>query len=219
MRNILKTAIIAFGTLGALAIPASAQPYDDGSYGPQGYDQQYGPDPYDQAYAGDSGYPDGYCDPYYGCPDDYDDLPVYDGSVYWDGGWYNGPFFYRDTGGHRQFWVHGGWHYGNARGGHYGPALGRGFANRGFDRGQHNFSQRGTGGGSYGQRGFQTSQRQFANRGTGIQSNFASRGYGGGNGGWRGGSHFQQQAAPQARNEGGGHNWGGGHGGGGHHGR
>ncbi len=215
MRNITKAAIIAFGVTGALAVPASAQSYDDGYYGPQGYaqpygPQQYGPDPYDQAYAGD----DGSCDPYYGCPDDYYDLPVYDGEVYWDGGWYNGPFFYRDYGGHRQFWVHGGWHYGESRGGHFGPALGRdqfrshGLAARG------GFVNRG---------GYQ--RGNFAQRNVQAQA-FANRGFGGGNGGgWRGGDHYRQQAAQsQPQSGGGGHNWnGGGHNagghGGGHHGR
>ncbi len=249
MRNFYKAAVIAFGAAGALAVPARAQSYDDSygnydapqgygqayqqSYGQQPYGQQpygqqpygappygspYGADPYDQA--GNDG---GYCDPYYGCPDDYYDLPVYDGEIYWDGGWYNGPFFYRDFGGHRQFWVHGGWHYGNSRGGHFGPALGRGyfqthgfgnrggFVNRGFDRGQQNVyrgnygGQRNYGGGNYGardyaqrnfggQRAFQVPQQNAQPQA--YQSRFADRGYGGG---WRGGDHYQQRSAPQAQ--------------------
>ena len=105
MRHLFKAAIIAFGVTGALAaVPASAQPYDpnDDTYG--GYDQAYGPD--DGSYDPDYGY----CDPDYGCPDDYYDLPLYYGDVYYDGSWYNnGPFYYRDYGGRRQFWIHGGW--------------------------------------------------------------------------------------------------------------
>ena len=47
MKTSIKAAVVAFGALGALAIPASAQPYDNGGYGP-GYD-----DPnYDQNYQG-----------------------------------------------------------------------------------------------------------------------------------------------------------------------
>ena len=145
MRNILKAAVIAFGAAGALAaLPAGAQPFDDsyGAYAP--YDDQAQCDPYygcpQQAYGDTYG---GYCDPYYGCPDDYYDLPVYYGDVYWDGGWYDGPFFYRDYGGHRQFWLHGGWHYGESRGGHFGPALGRDyFRNHGF-AGRSGFAARG----------------------------------------------------------------------------
>ncbi len=37
MKTSIKAAVVAFGALGALAIPASAQPYDNGGYGP-GYD-------------------------------------------------------------------------------------------------------------------------------------------------------------------------------------
>jgi hypothetical protein len=268
MRSLVKAALVAFGVTGALAIPASAQSYDD-SYGnyyaPQGYGQPYqqpygqqpygqqpygqqaygappygspyGADPYDQA--DNDG---GYCDPYYGCPDDYYDLPVYDGEVYWDGGWYNGPFFYRDYGGHRQFWVHGGWHYGNSRGGHFGPALGRAYfqdhgfgnrgqsVNRGFDRGQQNVYRGGYSGRDYGQRNFGGGPRAYqapqqnAQPQQAFGGRFADRGYGGG--GWRGGDHYQQRAAPQAQPQaqpqsqpqaqpqGGGHNWGGREGGG-----
>ena len=82
----------------------------------------------------------GYCDPNYGCPDDFYDMPLYYGQVYWGDSWYPGPFYYRDFGGRRQFWVHGGWHDGNFRGGRFGPALGRGFYQ------SHNFAGRGFGG-------------------------------------------------------------------------
>lgn len=224
-------------------------------YGP-GYDQGYGPNPgyaqaptpypyYDpnaqDAYAGygppaygpDDGYyaynDYSYCDPYYGCPDDYYDLPVYDGAVFFDGGWYNGPFFWRDYGGHREFWIHGGWHGGNYRGGHFGAALGRDYFQRhglgtfarGGNFGRQNFArfapQRG-----YQQPAFNNFHGGFAGR---SSFNVQPRaGFGGfeGRGGWGGGNHggfqghFQQQA--QAFHGGGGWSHGGGGGGGWSHG-
>ena len=66
-------------------------------------------------------------------------MPLYYGQVYWGDSWYPGPFYYRDFGGRRQFWVHGGWHDGNFRGGRFGPALGRGFYQ------SHNYVGRGFG--------------------------------------------------------------------------
>lgn len=198
-------------------------------YGPpQGYapQQGYGPG-YDQGYAGAApgygqpGYgpqPDaqydasgyGYCDPTYGCPDDYYDLPVYDGSVFFDGGWDNGPFFWRDFGGHREFWIHGGWRGAQFRGGHFGAALGRDFF------AQHGIGTFARGGGFGGRQNFarfapQAGFRQPAFNG--FRGGFAGRtsfnaqpqhNFGGGRGGW---------------NHGGGGGWshgGGGHGGGGH---
>src|ERR1700704_4315153 len=117
MRRFFKAAIVAFGVTGALAAaPASAQYYDrnayggtvppvpnyDQTYGPsydQGYDpaydpgdQSYGDQSYDQSYDPGAGYygPDtGYCDPGYDCPDDYYDLPLYYGDVYYGNNWYN----------------------------------------------------------------------------------------------------------------------------------
>jgi hypothetical protein len=74
----------------------------------------------------------GYCDES-GCPDEYWGLPVYYGPVFAEGRWFNGPVYYRDYGGARWFWVHGGWHRDEWRGPHpswwrsdyrYGPALG-----------------------------------------------------------------------------------------------
>jgi len=205
MRNRIKAAIVAFGAIGALAglsDSASAQPYDgysgDGYYGDGGYysDPAYGPPPadygapYDQAYADpyyDPSY--GYCDPYYGCPDDYYDLPLYYGSVFYDGAWLNGPFYWRDYGGHRQFWTHGGWHEGQYRGGRFGPALGRNF-----------YAQHGFGGRSFGRGGNWGGQ------------NFAGRSFSGGNAwsnrGFAGRSNFQAQ--PQAQSFQGRGNWGGG---------
>jgi hypothetical protein len=77
----------------------------------------------------------GYCDES-GCPDEYWGYPVYYGPVFYDGRWFNGPVYYRDYGGSRWFWVHGGWRHDEWRGprpGWYrndyrvGPALGYDF--------------------------------------------------------------------------------------------
>jgi hypothetical protein len=247
MRNIFKAAIVAFGALGALAGTASAQPYDqdypdDGYYG----DPAYGPPPdaqaaYGDPYAYDQAYADpyfdptyGYCDPYYGCPDDFYDLPLYYGDVYYDGSWLTGPFYYRDYGGRRQFWTHGGWHDGRYRGGHFGRALGRdfytrhGFSGRNFNRagnwGGQNYSRRAYNGGFNGgnfNRGF--SGRSSFQAQPQTRQNFGFRGRGNW-GGWNrqsfqsGGNRFQGQAQVQAQPRqsfqgGGGHNWSGGGGG------
>ncbi len=96
---------------------AQGQPYND-SYPQRDYaDGYYGIEDY------------GYCDEY-GCPNDYWDQPIYYGSVFYDNAWANGPFYYRDLGGRRQYWIHGGWHDDAWRGerpaqyrnGRYGPA-------------------------------------------------------------------------------------------------
>src|SRR4051812_43434104 len=252
MKNTIRAALVAFGALGALAGTASAQPYDESYYG----DQAYGPPPapygaqpgYGDPYAYDQAYADfdptyGYCDPYYGCPDDYYDLPLYYGDVFYDGSWINGPFYYRDYGGRRQFWTHGGWHNGNYRGGRFGPALGRsfyaqrGFSGRSFNRagnwGGQNYARRAyNGGGNWNGGGF---NRGFSGRSSfqaqpQANQNFGFRGrgnYGGWNrqnfqsgGGWQGRSQAQAQVQAQPRQSfqgggGGGRNWGGG-GGGGH---
>jgi len=179
MRTFFKAAIVAFGVTGALAAsPAGAQPYDPYNNGNDGYDQQgYGPD---DAYAQDGGT----CDPYYGCPDDYYDLPVYYGDVYYDGGWATGPFFYRDYGGGRQFWMHGGWHSGNFRGGRFGPALGRNFyASHGFGGGGFN-----RGGYSGGYRGAQPQHQS-----NGGNHNWNRGSFGGGSGGGWNRQGFQAQ--------------------------
>jgi hypothetical protein len=75
-----------------------------------------------------------YCDQY-GCPDDFYDMPIWYGPVFYEGVWFAGPVYYRVTHGQRQYWIHGGWHFDTWRGphpswwnaGHYrtGPALGR----------------------------------------------------------------------------------------------
>jgi len=60
-------------------------------------------------------------------------MPVYYGPMYYGGRWYQGPIYYRDYGGSRWYWVHGGWRRDEWRGprpawwrGNYrvGPALG-----------------------------------------------------------------------------------------------
>src|ERR1700744_4382015 len=58
MRPFFKAAVIAFGAMGALALPAGAQPYQ-GNGQNNGYGQNYGPPPgYDQGQ--DQGYDQGY---------------------------------------------------------------------------------------------------------------------------------------------------------------
>lgn len=110
----------------------------DDSYGDDSYrnsaDDDYPPDNSDDgnatlAFNYDSG---GFCD-LNGCPNDYWDYPVYDGAVYWQGVWYNGPLYYRhDPRGETQYWLRGGWRRDEwrserpnwARQGQYRPALG-----------------------------------------------------------------------------------------------
>lgn len=190
MKNFAKAAIVAFGVTGALAAaPASAQSYDsdyDPNYDNGYYEDEsaYPEDAYAQGFGAydDQAYDEyamGYCDAY-GCPEDYYDLPVFYGDVFYDNAWLTGPLYYRDWYGRRQFWIHGGWRYGNHRGGRFGPALGRnwylqnrgyrsGFSNRNAYRGYNggyrqrsfngrNFSQpRNTGG-----RDFSYRQRSFS---------------------------------------------------------
>jgi len=65
---------------------------------------------------GDRGYEDpcAYYDYYdvpppWGLPPGYCGYRVYYDPVFWGGSWYRGPIYYRWYGGHRQFWLHGGW--------------------------------------------------------------------------------------------------------------
>ena len=200
MRRFWKAtlAALSFTAFVGVAGCASAQPYGYDSYGPgyddnyadgYGYNQPPGGVPYDY----DSG---GYCDEW-GCPDDYYDLPVYYGSVYYGGSWFNGPLYYRDWGGGRQFWVHGGWHSDGWRGprpswyreGRYGPALGRSFY--GSNRFGGGYAQQYRGGYN---RGFDN--RGF-NRNDGNASRFGNRSFA-----------PQAQAAPQAQQRFGGQRFG-----------
>jgi hypothetical protein len=184
MRNIFKAAIVVFGAAGALsAAPAMAQPYG-GAYD-NGYQDQ-----------GDEDY--GYCDPYYGCPDDYYDQPLYYGQVYWGDEWFDGPIYYRDWGGRRQFWIHGGWRTtGQYRGGRFGAALGRSWY------GQHRSEFRGLynhgGDHGYGNRG----QQNYGGRGYGNYRDYSQRGQDGQRS-FGGSSTFQSQ---QPRNDDGRSRW------------
>ncbi|HEY1630364.1 MAG TPA: hypothetical protein VGF56_03575 [Rhizomicrobium sp.] len=90
----------------------------------------------------------GYCDEW-GCPDEYWDYPVFYGPVYYGGRWFNGPAYYRDYGGERWFWVHGGWRRDEWRGARpnwwrnnyrYGPSLGYEFySSHGFRHGHDHY--------------------------------------------------------------------------------
>ena len=50
----------------------------------------------------------GYCDAF-GCPNTFWDYPVAYCPVYWDGGWYGGPFYYVYRNGSYYYWIRGGW--------------------------------------------------------------------------------------------------------------
>lgn len=77
-----------------------------------------------------------YCDQY-GCPDDFYDMPIWYGPVFYNNVWLAGPAYYRDWHGRRQYWILGGWRYDSWRGphpswwnaSHYhtGPAVGRNY--------------------------------------------------------------------------------------------
>lgn len=146
MKITWKMAVAALAlTAGATAaMPASAQSFGLG-FGPRG----------GISFSYDSG---GYCDQF-GCPDDFWQMPIYYGPVFWHGDWYDGPVYYREAFGHRQFWIHGDWrndewrgpHPGWWREGRYGPPLGvdyyrsHGFHGR-WDRGgndRREFDRRG----------------------------------------------------------------------------
>lgn len=178
MRRPIKAMLGAIAALGALAtVGACAQPYYYGPYDP------YGPPP-GPAYYG--AYPA--CDPYWGCPDGYYADPYFDGEIFYDGGWLAGPFFYRDWGGGRQYWIHGGWRYAQGRGGHYRAPLGRGWYQShqpplGFSHGNgwgHGWQGRG-----YGGHGFQPPQAQPQPQGQPQIRGGGDHGGRGGDHGWR----------------------------------
>ena len=129
MRTTLKVTLAAMALAGAAATPAAAQQFGLG-IGPHG----------GISFSYDSG---GYCDRW-GCPDSFWDMPVYYGSVFVDGQWYDGPAYFRDWHGIREYWIHGGWHRDEWRGPHpswwregrYGPSLGMDYYR------QHNFHGR-----------------------------------------------------------------------------
>ena len=181
MKITWKMAVAALAlTAGATAaMPASAQSFGLG-FGPRG----------GISFSYDSG---GYCDQF-GCPDDFWQMPIYYGPVFWHGDWYDGPVYYREAFGHRQFWIHGDWrndewrgpHPGWWREGRYGPPLGvdyyrsHGFHGRwdrgGYDRrdDRREFDRRGDDRGvdrhdDRGDRGGRGGFNRNDNRGGGLQ--------------------------------------------------
>src|SRR5689334_9542091 len=106
-------ALMMAGTTTATTTPADARVVVGIGFGGPGY---FGPDYY----------PSRVCDPYsrwydpYRCDEDryYDDY-YYD-PIFFGGYWYRGPFRYRYWGGHREFFVNGGWHRNEWRGGRPG---------------------------------------------------------------------------------------------------
>jgi hypothetical protein len=217
MRSFWKAAAVALAMGAAAAMPAMAQPsedygspaapdgyyddggyyqgtYDDGAYGDDYYGDQGYDDPYADAYYGEDAY--GYCDEY-GCPDDYWALPVYYGPVFYDDIWFNGPLYYRDWGGRRQYWIRGGWRYDGWRGsrpawyreGRYGPALGLNWYRahhiyrQGWhgNRGTYAYRGRSNGRSAYGGPGYRSANR-FSTRAdnrfrTGIGNGYSRRNF------------------------------------------
>jgi len=118
LRKWIMSAALLAGSAFAMATPASAGVGFSISIGVPGVGFDY-----------NSG---GYCDRW-GCPDGFYNYPVWYGPVFVGGNWYQGPVYWRDWGGSRWYWVHGGWHRDEWRGPrpgwwsssyHYGPALG-----------------------------------------------------------------------------------------------
>lgn len=135
MTSILKTAAAAALTSAALfaSAPARAHEFFEVSIGVPGV-----------AFSYETG---GFCDQW-GCPGDYWGYPVFYGPVFFDGGWFNGPVYYRVVDGDYWYWVHGGWHRDEWHGPHpgwwghyhYGPALGYTFySGHGFHHGRDPF--------------------------------------------------------------------------------
>ena len=138
--SLLKPALLA-SALGALMLAGTAvglaQPASAGVSVGIGIGIP-GPAYYGPAYA---------CDPYYNDYDAYGCGAYYSGPVFIDGAWFNGPLRWRNWGGHREFWNHGGWHVGTgwrASGFH-----GRGF-NPGLRGGRGGFGGGHFGGGHFG---------------------------------------------------------------------
>jgi hypothetical protein len=151
MKRVAKLALGALlmaGAAFAVATPAAAQVSFGIGIGPGYY--RHSPryavcNPYSRYY-----------DPYY-CGD-YDDY--YGPPLYIDGFWFNNGR-YRDYRGHRQYWVHGGWHgysgggygggYGGGHGGGHGGGSGGGHGG-GYGGGHGGGSGGGHGGGHGGHR-------------------------------------------------------------------
>jgi hypothetical protein len=221
-----------------LADPYSSGPYASGDpYAPY---PNYAPPPGGIGFSYDSG---GYCDAW-GCPDDYWDMPIFYGPVFFGGTWYDGPVYYRDGYGGRQFWIHGGWHGDEWRGprpnwwhaGRVGPALGvnfyrsHGFQGRSDNARSFNNSGGFNNGGRFdnGGRGFNPpGRRDFGQRGNfagrNVQQAAPQNNRGGGFANFQGGQQQVQQQTSQSHggdrggrqaSNGGGHS--GGHSDGGH---
>jgi len=122
MTKLAKIALGAALMAGAatLAAPPAAAHVSVGiGFGVPGYGYApgyyYGPPRYRYARYCDPYSP--YYDPYY-CGDPYYDSyygyggygPVFGDVVFFDGGWYRGPFRHRYYGGHDWYWVNNGWH-------------------------------------------------------------------------------------------------------------
>ena len=155
MKRIAKIALGALlmaGTAFAVATPAAARVSIGIGFGGPGY---YGPPP---RYAVCDPY-SRYYDPYYCGDDDY----YYGPPLFIDGFWFNSGGRYRDFRGHRQYWVHGGWH--GYSGGHGGGGYGGGHGGGGYGGGH--------GGGGYG----------GGHGGGGYGGGHGGGGYGGGHGG------------------------------------
>jgi hypothetical protein len=140
-----RVAVLALIAIATGTQPAMAQDTENSDGPPPAADNSYGPPGASQCnpenYSPGQAMPpacmsQAYCDQY-GCPDDFYDMPIWYGPVFYDNVWLGGPVYYRDLRGRRQYWIRGGWHYDAWRGphpswwnaGHYhtGPALGRGF--------------------------------------------------------------------------------------------
>ena len=132
MRSFTKAVLGAIALAGAavaVSAPAKAavgvylgvgpDPYYD--YG--GYYDSYDPYYNDGYYDGYAGY-DPYCDYYtppWGYPPDYCRYQLWYEPIFFGGSWYNGPIYYRTYGGFNWFWLNGGWHRDEWRGGRLGP--------------------------------------------------------------------------------------------------
>ena len=138
-----KAAAIALMAIAAATRPAIAQDTGDSDGPPPDAANSYGPPDVPAAQCNPANpvqamppecMPQAYCDQY-GCPDDFYDMPIWYGPVFYDEVWFSGPVYTRDWRGRRQYWIRGGWHYDAWHGphpswwnaGHYhvGPALGR----------------------------------------------------------------------------------------------
>jgi hypothetical protein len=221
MRTLWKAAAVLVA-LGAAACSSQAQTYDDRYYGndsASGYPGGSGY--YDDGYYGDGYYDDGYDSPYagaeygqdaygycdeYGCPGDYWNLPVYYGSIFYDDAWINGPLYYRDWGGRRQYWVRGGWRYDAWRGARpdryrdarYGPALGLSWY-----RSNHVYRQGWHGGGSYRGNIYRAPRVDTHGPGRGIRNSFSNRNENGFRSGANGRSRWGDRSAYRGSRSGG----------------